>query len=409
MGLLNGFFKKSIEIKDRNKLLLEKFSFKSLDNKDLTKVGYESNVDAYAVIRKIVDTSKSINWIVERKTSEGWELMEDNTITPLLENPNSLKGYTWNDIQEQQLIYLLASGNSYLYGEEINGKIAELDVLPSKHVSIKSSQNFFLPALKYSFNLQKTKETYEAEEIEHIKLFNPSYDTVEESFKGLSAFQVAARVIKVGNDRWDADAHLLQNLGARGLITDSSDRPMLEPEAAAVQNHFNKHTTGTAKFGAVKVTNKDLKYIPMSMSSADLQLIEKGVITLRSMCNVFGLDSSLFNDPANKTFNNRKEAEKALYTNAVIPLSKKIAQHHTNYICKNHYPDGSVRMRQDFSNIEALQTDKKQEAEKDKIVVEGINVILQMPINKDSKIALLTDTYGLSEDVINKLKLETNE
>ncbi len=147
----------------------------------------------------------------------------------------------------------------------------------------------------------------------------------------------------------------------------------------------------------------------MAMSSADLQLIEKGVITLRAMCNVFGLDSSLFNDPANKTFNNRKEAEKSLFTNAVIPLSKKVAQHHTNYICKNHYPDGSVRMRQDFSKVEVLQIDKKQEAEKDKIVVDGVNVVLNMPIDKASKVELITELYDLSEDFLNKLNTETNE
>ena len=62
----------------------------------------------------------------------------------------------------------------------------------------------------------------------------------------------------------------------------------------------------------------------MAMSSTDLQLVEKGVINLRAICNVFGLDSSLFNDPANKTFNNRKEAEKALYTNAIIPIVTNI-------------------------------------------------------------------------------------
>ena len=147
----------------------------------------------------------------------------------------------------------------------------------------------------------------------------------------------------------------------------------------------------------------------MGMSSAELGLDNKGVITLRAMCNVFSLDSSLFNDPANKTFNNRKEAEKAMYTNAVIPLADKIAAKHNLYIAKNHFPDKEVRMRKDFSDVDALQSDKKVEAEKDKIVMDGINVVLNMPIDKDSKIALLEENYELSDETIAALTKQTDE
>jgi phage portal protein BeeE len=193
------------------------------------------------------------------------------------------------------------------------------------------------------------------------------------------------------------------------MITDQSNRPMTEPEATKIQRAFNNRIAGTDKYGGVGVTNKDLKYIPMAMSSTDLQLIEQGVVSLRAMCNVFGLDSSLFNDPANKTFNNRLEAEKALYTNAIMPLADKIAAKHNNYIVKNHYPDGNYRMRKDFSKVEALQSDKKQEAEKDKIVMEGVNVVLNMPIDKYSKIALLKENYDLSEETINALNKQKDE
>jgi len=121
------------------------------------------------------------------------------------------------------------------------------------------------------------------------------------------------------------------------------------------------------------------------------------------MCNVLGLDSSLFNDPANKTFNNRLEAEKALYTNVIIPLSDKIAAKHTKYIAHNHFPNKKVRMRKDFSKIEVLQSDKQKEAKKDKTVLEGVNMVVNMPISEQAKNDLLTDTYNFSEDTINSV------
>ena len=369
------------------------------DEKFITE-GYEKNVDVYSVIKKIVDTSKAVKWIVEERTSEGWEEINDTTIHELMANPNPTKGYTWNDIEEMQLVYLLASGNSYMISESSfnNNMIAEVDILPSPFVSPSSNSNFFMPDIKYSFELGTNKRTYQKDEIEHIKFFNPGYTSVDESLLGLSIIQVAREAVMVGNSRWDAHANLLQNRGAVGMITDKSNRPMLPEEAAQVQQAWNRDISGTHNSGKIKVTNKDLNYIQMAMSATDLQLVESDVVTLRAMCNVYGLDSSLFNDPANKTFNNRKEAEKALYTNAVIPLSEKIAMAHTNYIALNHYPNGNVRMRQDFSNVEALQSDKKTEAEKDKILMDGVNVVMNMPISSDAKQSLLINEYDMTED-----------
>ena len=43
--------------------------------------GYESNVDVYSVVSKTYEVFNSIPQIVERKTSEGWELEEDTPST----------------------------------------------------------------------------------------------------------------------------------------------------------------------------------------------------------------------------------------------------------------------------------------------------------------------------------------
>lgn len=371
------------------------------------KESYESNIDIFALVRKIVETFKDVNWIVEKRLSDGtYELLEDTTIHELLRSPNVGKGYTWSDIDEQMIVYLLGTGNTYLHGEIVNGLIQEVDVLPSKYVDAITSKNFFLPNVRYKFDFANNKRMFDNQELEHTMLFNPDYETIAESFDGLSVFEVARRAIEVGNDRWEADSHLLKNRGIAGMITDKSNRPMNDEQALEVQSSFDRQNSGTDKFGKVKVTNKDLNYIQMAMSSTDLQLIEKGVITLRAICNVFGLDSSLFNDPANKTFNNRKEAEKAMYTNVIMPIAKKIAEKHTNFIAKNHFPDGTVRMRKDFSNIPSLQSDLKQEAEKDKIVMDGVNVVLNMSVSTKTKQLLLKENYDLSDDIINSL---TNE
>jgi HK97 family phage portal protein len=258
---------------------------------------------------------------------------------------------------------------------------------------------------------------------------------------GLSPIQVAAKVVQTSNDRWDADSNLLQNRGATGLITDKSNRPMSPEDASRVQSDFDAQTAGTRNFGKIKVTNKDLSYIQMGMSSIDLQLIEKGVVNLRAICNVFGLDSSLFNDPENKTYNNRLEAEKSMFTNAIIPLSNKIAECLTRFLCYNHYPNRNVRMRQDFSKVEVLQANFKEKSEiynmlknsgivsantaamalrqpisedanANELLVSNSNVLLEtLGGKKDNENVILETLRGLSPLTANKIieSLDANE
>ena len=373
----------------------------------LLSEGFEQNVDVYSIITKTHEIFNSIPQIVERKTSEGWELEEDTSIHELWANPNNEKGYTWADINTQRIIYLLGNGNSYMIGQDgISSRFDEVDVLPSPAITISTSADFFIPNVEYNFRLGSNVRNYTKDDLQQIKLFNPSFSSVTEAQYGLSLIQVASRVVKTGNDRWDASATLFQNRGAIGFITDASDRPMESEEVEAVQAAFDGRSTGTDKYGRTLVTNKNLKYQQMAMSSTDLQLVEQGVVGLRALCNVLGYDAALFNDPAGKKNNNRKESEKSMYTNVMMSLAEVFDSSDTRFIAKNHYPDGSRRIRHDFSEIEVLQSDKKVEAEKDKIEMEGINIVMSMQIPLEAKKGLLIEKYEINEDLANLITQE---
>ena len=326
--------------------------------------GYSENVDVYAIIKKIVDISKSIPWVVERQLSNGtWKEMPDSTLHELMDAPNVTKGYTWNDIEEQTLLYLLVTGNTYIVGNtQFNSSlIEELDILPTQAVNIlNKNSDFFMPLLEYQFSFGSSSALYTGEQICHVKFYNPN---LERYYYGLSPIQVAGNVVQVGNERWTADASILGNKGISGMITDRSQLPMTAEESDMVDGALRQKIGGAHKFGQILTTNKDLNYIQIGMSSADMELLKKGVVTTRTLCNVLGLDSSLFNDPENKTYNNRLEAEKAMYTNCIMPLSDKMSEAYTQYLCRNHYPNQRVRMRQDFSKVECLQENLKEKAD----------------------------------------------
>lgn len=372
MGFLSNLFNFNTNLTEQDRGVIWRmfgsFGANQFDvrGNSLIKNSFEKNTDVFAVIKKIIDITKSHDWIVEQKQASGkWKELTNTSVHELMEAPNTVKGYTWNDIEEQILTYLLVTGNAYIVGEKplgMNG-IAELDILPPNFVTINSSDSFFNPNIKYDFQLGTSRRIFTKDDLQHIKFFNPAYNSVVESHYGLSIIQVASQVIQVGNDKWDASANLFQNRGAVGMITDKSQRPMTQDEVEKVQSVWDRNNNGVKKFGKITVSNKDLGYISMAMSPSDLKLIESGVVNLRAICNVFGVDSSLLNDPDNKTYSNRTEAEKSLYTNAIIPLSDKLSEALTNFICKNHFPDKTVRMRQDFSTVEVLQENKKDKTE----------------------------------------------
>jgi len=326
--------------------------------------GYSQNIDVYSIIRKIVDILKSTPWVIEKQQASGvWKELKNTPINTVMDAPNKTKEYTWDDIEEMIIIYLIVTGNAYVKGTKAIGfdGILELDILPSNGITIYNiNTDFFVPKLQYYFNFGSTSRVYTKEDLKHIKYFNPNLITYQ---YGLSPLQVAANAIQVGNERWIADASILGNKGISGMVGDKSALPLLPEEADKVDEALRKRIGGAHKFGQVLVTNKDLTYIPLGLSPADLQLLEKGKVTTRALCNILGLDSSLFNDPDNKTYNNRLEAEKAMYTNCIIPLSGKISEALSQYICPTFYPDQVVRMRQDFSQVECLQGSRKEESE----------------------------------------------
>ena len=169
MGLFSRFFKLDNHERQLIWRMFGSFKANSLltNNASYLEQGYEKNVDVYAVIRKIVDLTNDVPYIVERKTPEGWELFEDNTISPLMENPNPGKNYTWKDIDEMILVYLLVNGNSYMVSESGIGSniIDEVDILPSPFVQVQTKDDFFMPMAKYVFELNQQKRIFEPEEV----------------------------------------------------------------------------------------------------------------------------------------------------------------------------------------------------------------------------------------------------
>lgn len=384
-----------------DRLGLSTVSFRN-STQDFAKNGYAKNIDVYSVIKQISETSSAIPWIVEEVQRDGTAVeIFDTPLHELMKVTNREKDRDWGAHMFECISWLLISGNTYEYKRSPVGmsKVAELDVLPSQFVTINvpGDADFFDPVKNYSLDLGKVYD-FESELVMHTKMFNPNFTGLDDMCYGLSPLAAAIMVIQTGNDRWEANAHVLQNKGQIGILTNKSEYPMPKGEVDAMQSEGLKQLGGADKFGRVFWSNKNLDFIQLAMSTTDLQLLDTGPATMRAICNAFGVDSSMFNDPANKRFNNIQEADKRFITRAVEPLLKRFERKYAMDLVPDVFGNKNIRFRPNYDNVEALQADKKVEADRIRLLVSS-NVLTP----EQGAIELGFEYKGAVDPIIEKL------
>ena len=321
----------------------------SNDARTFISKGYADNHDVYSIINKIARSASVIPWGVyeerDKKAQKryhaaiqakeyllaaelhvkAWELVENRDISPILEKPNELQSLS--ELIEENIGYMLATGNSYLYSLIPTGFSipSQLFNLPAHYVTIKLEQgtDYFKTAdRKYVLNFNQTVE-FLGNEVYQRKYWNPAIR--EQDFVyGLSPLQAAKRLVQRSNEGIDASTELMQNRGVRGIVsqgtTKDEDGGFLTPdEAKALQAKFDEKTMGKGKFGKIFATSAAISWQDIGLSAVDMNIIESEKMDLTALCNVYGIPVQLLNSTESTTYNNMQEAKSTLYSDTVIP------------------------------------------------------------------------------------------
>ena len=311
---------------------------------------YCNNSEVYAIIKRIAKTvstvpfyeysvrnSKSLNQYKSLTTNaqttadlakaelvrvKALDEITNSETNKLLQQPNEYQSFS--ELIENLVGYKLITGNSYLWANRLeSGKIQELVVLPSQYVAI-ISDGTINGVEAYTFTLVGW-DNLPASDVIHMKYFNPYFDTNGQQLYGLSPLQAAYRTVQRSNDAKDTSVGMLQNQGPKGILYADESNNFGQEEAGKLKEDFyNQYGTKTQagivqNAGKILIAGAKLGWVNMGLSPVDLQLLESEKITLRELCNVYGVNSALFNDPDNKTYNNMKEAKKEMLTQVVLP------------------------------------------------------------------------------------------
>lgn len=333
------------------------FSFSKYNDGKIIQQSYLDNDEVYSIISKSAKTmANNIIWRVYQVNSKGEKEEVFNTpLNELLERPNRYQ--TQSEFREQAYTFLMTSGKSFIGGLMALGfkDYSSLHNLPSQITTFEIG-SLAEPIKKYNVNWDLKRE-WEAEDVLFTK-----YISVDPNdfFNGLSPLRPGHKLLESSNNLITADAATMKNRGAAGVLTNRSDETMLPDEKKQVQKQLDAQLGGADKFNKIIATAANVDYVQLGMSPRDLELLKNGIEKRRRMNNVYGLDSSLFNDPANKTYSNRKDAVKDAYRGVYIPTDEKFIQGLNMWLSPGFIQPNGDRLviEQDTSEIEALQEDK---------------------------------------------------
>jgi phage portal protein BeeE len=250
----------------------------------------------------------------------------------LLKYPNPEDCFS--EFAGNSISYKLITGNKYIYGDPIKGGANagvpnELTLLPSQWVSIFATLEKF-PARVSGYVIPVYGLNFTPQQVAHEKFFNPNWAINGDQLYGMSPLRAALLRIKKNNSLTEAEASTFQNEGVKGVLfmknqVGNVDGDLVLPELNKLKETYMQEWTGTENRGRIGLTGYEVGYIPIGMTSEEMEVIESTYLDLRFFCNVFGgVPSQLLNDPASRTYNTQKEVEKALTIRCAVPRLNEV-------------------------------------------------------------------------------------
>ena len=263
---------------------------------------------------------------MQELNGDTWETLPEHRSLDVLKNPSP--NCTGLEYIEQEIGYYLICGNSYTYGigpenGPNKGEFLELHTMPAQYTEIEFSGNYMDPVGGYQIEWSQNAKI-DKEKVMHRKTFNPQYGyNTGSSLYGLSPLKAASRLITKSNDSYTANAKLLANSGAIGILSSEPNagarQAVTTEQADMITKKYKQNYGGSENYGKILISSAALKWQQIGMNAADLNLIESMEYDLRKLCSLYNVPSVLFNDNATSTYNNMQEARKAFINDAILP------------------------------------------------------------------------------------------
>ena len=307
--------------------------------------GYLDNELIYSIVNKLSGKASSVPIILK---DENDDIINKHWSLDFLEQPNP--DMTFKELINAYYIYLLSLGNSYMYSPVLTSERRnELWIMPAEEIEIVMGQ-WYEPIKGYKLITGQQEIEFDRNEVLHSKLFNPRFAGGQWVY-GLSPISVALEIIKGYNLGVERMQNSFINGGPEYAIF-TKEGLLNGEQLKQMEETFNRKFTGSKNAKKMAFSSQPLDAVKLGSDPVDLSIIDNNIQCLRTLCNVYNVSSILFNDSANSTLDNYKQARLDMYNDAIIPLNTDLAQRLTKFLkLKNE----GLHFEFDYSDVEVLQ------------------------------------------------------
>ncbi|MEI9850615.1 MAG: phage portal protein [Sphingomonas sp.] len=254
---------------------------------------------------------------------------------------------------------LLLHGNAYVQiltdGE---GRLAELFALRPERVTVEPDAGGWPVAYRYRVGEHVARLAAEdgggRPAVAHIKAFHP----VDDHY-GLGCLGAAAGAVAVHNAAARWNKALLDNAArpSGALVYDPGDGGCLAPDQfARLKGEMEAAFAGAANAGRPMLLEGGLKWQAMSLTPADMDFVGLKAAAAREIALAFGVPPMLMGLPGDAAYANYREANRALWRLAILPLADKILGGIAQAL-SGWFP--GARLAVDLDRVTALSEDRE--------------------------------------------------
>lgn len=230
-------------------------------------------------------------------------------------------------LTETVAAHLLLHGNAYVQMlTDDAGRVTELYALRPERVTVEPDAGGWPVAYRYRVGEHVARLAAEdpggRPAVVHIRAFHPADDHY-----GLGCLGAAAGAIAIHNAATRWNKALLDNAArpSGALVYDPGDGAALAPEQfARLKQEMEAGFAGAANAGRPMLLEGGLRWQAMSMTPADMDFVGLKAAAAREIALAFGVPPMLLGLPGDAAFANYREANRALWRLAILPLAGKI-------------------------------------------------------------------------------------
>jgi HK97 family phage portal protein len=316
---------------------------------------YLSNNDVFTVINKITEPASTVPIYQYDKNGEE---VEGKMITRL-NNPNPYQSRS--QLIEAALTYYYIFGEAYSATETVEGSVmgmpARIDILPSQFMTIKLG-TVFNPVLGYSFYpMSGNVMDYEKDNVFQWKEFNPDYSVNGGHLKGMSRLRPLLKSITGSGEAYNSLVKAFQNQGAWGILTilgeNGEGLPLTKTQLSDIKNRFRSDS----KSGKLTVNGNPTTWQKIGLTMVEMEVLKALGLYKGNLADAYNVPSQLFSGSTDRTYNNFKEAEQALWRNAIQPSLNAYLEGLSKFLAPKFKEEGTV-LKADYSEVACLQANK---------------------------------------------------